>query len=73
VFINDVHSLGLNVTQGMQLTEAFYWDMNDETRKWSRRFFEKMKKMPNMLQAGAYSSTRALPEGGEGHGHRRHR
>ena len=57
VFINDVHALGLNVTKGMQLTEAFYWDMNDETRKWSRRFFEKMKKMPNMLQAGSYSST----------------
>ena len=58
VFVNDVHSLGLNVTQGMQLTEAFYWDMNDETRAWSRKFFEKMKKMPNMLQAGAYSSAR---------------
>ena len=57
VFINDVHALGLGVTQGMQLTEGFYWDMNDETRKWSQRFFEKMKKMPNMLQAGSYSST----------------
>lgn len=57
VFVNDVHSLGLKTTQGMLLTEAFYWDMNDETRKWSRRFFEKMKKMPNMLQAGVYSST----------------
>ena len=57
LFINDVHSLGLGVTQGMQLASAFYWDMNDETRKWSRRFFEKTKKMPNMLQAGAYSST----------------
>jgi branched-chain amino acid transport system substrate-binding protein len=57
LFINDVHSLGLPVTQGMQLTSAFYWDMNDETRKWSRRFFEKTKKMPNMLQAGDYSST----------------
>ena len=57
LFINDVHSLGLGVTQGMQLASAFYWDMNDETRKWSRRYFEKMKKMPNMLQAGAYSST----------------
>jgi branched-chain amino acid transport system substrate-binding protein len=57
LFINDVHSLGLPVTQGMQLASAFYWDMNDETRKWSRRFFERMKKMPNMLQAGAYSST----------------
>jgi branched-chain amino acid transport system substrate-binding protein len=57
VFVNDVHALGLNTTQGMLLTEAFYWDMNDETRKWSRRFFERMKKMPNMLQAGVYSST----------------
>ncbi|HEY5292867.1 MAG TPA: ABC transporter substrate-binding protein, partial [Burkholderiales bacterium] len=56
VFINDVHALGLNVTKGMLLTESFYWDMNDETRKWSRRYFEKMKKMPNMIQAGTYSS-----------------
>ena len=57
VFINDVHTLGLATTKGMLLTESFYWDMNDATRKWSRRYFEKMKKMPNMLQAGAYSST----------------
>ncbi len=56
VFINDVHALGLQTTKGMLLTESFYWDMNDETRKWSRRFFEKMKKMPNMIQAGTYSS-----------------
>jgi branched-chain amino acid transport system substrate-binding protein len=56
VFINDVHALGLNVTKGMLLTESFYWDMNDETRKWSRRYFERMKKMPNMIQAGTYSS-----------------
>jgi branched-chain amino acid transport system substrate-binding protein len=57
VFINDIHALSLNVTKGMQLTESFYWDLNDETRKFSRRYFERMKKMPNMLQAGAYSST----------------
>jgi branched-chain amino acid transport system substrate-binding protein len=57
VFINDVHSLTLNTTQGMLLTEAYYWDLNDETRKWARRFFEKMKKMPNMVQAGLYSSV----------------
>jgi branched-chain amino acid transport system substrate-binding protein len=56
VFINDVHSLTLNTTQGMLLTEAYYWDLNDETRKWARRFFDKMKKMPNMVQAGVYSS-----------------
>ena len=57
VYINDIHSLGLNATQGLLLTEAFYWDLNDDTRKWSRRFFERMKKMPNMSQAGVYSTT----------------
>ncbi|MFI4980675.1 MAG: ABC transporter substrate-binding protein [Nevskiales bacterium] len=57
VYINDIHSLGLKLTQGLLLTEAFYWDLNDESRKWSRRFFERMKKMPNMSQAGVYSST----------------
>ena len=55
-FINDIHALGLPVAKGMLLTESFYWDMNDETRKWARRYFEKMKKMPNMIQAGTYSS-----------------
>jgi branched-chain amino acid transport system substrate-binding protein len=55
VFINDIHSLGLPVAQGMLLTEAFYWDTNEETRKWSRRFFERHKRMPNMAQAGIYS------------------
>ena len=48
LFINDVHSLGLDLTKGMQLTSSFYWDMNDETRKFSRRFFEKVRKMPNI-------------------------
>ncbi len=57
VYINDIHSIGLQLTQGMFLTEAFYWDLNDETRKWSKRYFETMKKMPNMSQAGVYSST----------------
>ena len=57
VFISDIHSLGLKTTQGMLLTEAFYWDMSDETRKWSRRFFDKMKKMPGMAQAGTYSAV----------------
>jgi branched-chain amino acid transport system substrate-binding protein len=56
VFINDIHSLGLDVAKGMLLTESFYWDMNDETRNWSRRYFSRMKKMPNMIQAGTYSS-----------------
>lgn len=57
LYINDIHALGLRTAQGLFLTEAFYWDMNDQTRAWSKRYFEKMKKMPNMSQAGAYSST----------------
>jgi branched-chain amino acid transport system substrate-binding protein len=56
MFITDVHSLGLKAAQGMYLTEGFYWDLNDETRAWSRRFFEKHKRMPTMAQAGDYSS-----------------
>src|SRR3569833_73142 len=57
MFINDVHSLGLNLTKGMYLTDSWYWDQNDETRKWSRRYFSKMKKMPSSLQAADYSAT----------------
>jgi branched-chain amino acid transport system substrate-binding protein len=57
VFVTDVHSLGLKATQGMYLTEGFYWDLNDGTRAWSKRFFEKQKKMPTMVQAGDYSSV----------------
>jgi len=56
MFINDVHSLGLNLTQGMYLTDSWYWDSNDETRKWSKRYFEKMKKEPSSLQAADYSA-----------------
>src|SRR5213076_3407059 len=57
VFITDVTSLGLKTAQGMLLTEAFYWDLNDETRAWSKRFFERMKRMPSAAQAGVYSAT----------------
>ncbi|UGQ46358.1 ABC transporter substrate-binding protein [Massilia endophytica] len=57
IFINDVHSLGLNVTQGMYLTDGWYWDMNPETRAWSKRFFAKMKKEPSMLHAADYSAA----------------
>ena len=56
-FINDVHGLGLEQAQGLTITEATYWDLNDETRAWSQRFFEKMNAMPNMLQTGTYSSV----------------
>ncbi|OON59415.1 ABC transporter permease [Massilia sp. KIM] len=57
VFINDVHTLGLNTTQGMYLTDGWYWDMNADTRAWSKRYFAKMKKQPSMLQAGDYSAV----------------
>lgn len=56
MFISDVHSLGLKNTQGMYLTTGFYWDRNDETRAWSKRFFEQHKRMPTMVHAGQYSS-----------------
>jgi len=57
MFINDIHSLGLNATNGMYLTDSWYWNQNEEARKWSRRYFEKMKKMPSSLQAADYSAT----------------
>ncbi|MGY4573682.1 ABC transporter substrate-binding protein [Bradyrhizobium sp. USDA 3256] len=57
LFITDVHSLGLKVTQGLTLTETFYWDLNAETRAFSKRFSERMKTkaQPTMVQAGVYS------------------
>ena len=55
MFINDVHSLGLKATQGMYLTDSWYWNQNAETRAWSRKFFDKFKRMPSSLQAGDYS------------------
>jgi len=57
IFITDIHSLGLKATQNMYLTEGFYWNLNDETRAWSKRFFDKHKRMPTMVQAGQYSSV----------------
>ncbi|MGZ8304140.1 MAG: ABC transporter substrate-binding protein [Telluria sp.] len=57
MFINDVHTLGLNVTQGMYLTDGWYWDQSPDSRAWAKRYFAKMKKMPSMLQAGDYSAT----------------
>jgi len=55
MFINDVHSLGLKATQGMYLTDSWYWNRDAETRAWGRRFFEKHKRMPSSLQAADYS------------------
>jgi branched-chain amino acid transport system substrate-binding protein len=58
VYINDVNALGLKTAAGMMLSEGFYWDLDEETRTWSRRFLERTGKMPNMSQAGVYSATR---------------
>src|SRR5215469_6177773 len=57
VFLSDVHSLGLQTAQGLQLTESFYWDQDDQTRAWSKKFFAKTNKEPTMNQAGVYSAT----------------
>jgi len=57
VFINDIHALGLKTTQGMYLTDSWYWNQNAETRAWGRRFFEKFKRMPSSVQAGDYSAA----------------
>src|SRR4051794_29766430 len=57
LFISDVHSLGLNVAQGLNLSSTFYWDMNDQTRAFGKRFSDRMKTkaMPTMVQAGVYA------------------
>jgi branched-chain amino acid transport system substrate-binding protein len=57
VFVTDIHSLGLKTANGLQLTEAFYWDQNDETRAWSKRFTEKVNHAPTMVQAGVYGAV----------------
>ena len=58
LFITDINALGLNVTQGLNFTETFYWDMNDDTRAFTKRFNERYKKSPpTMIMAGVYSST----------------
>jgi branched-chain amino acid transport system substrate-binding protein len=61
IFLSDIHSLGLDTAKGLYATTAFYWDMNDETRKWAKRFQSdpdnKKKQMPTMVHAGVYSSV----------------
>ncbi len=57
VFISDVHALGLPTAQGLLVTDSWYWDTNDQTRAWSKRFFEKNKKEPSSLHAADYSAT----------------
>ncbi len=57
LWIEDVHGLGLPAAQGLSLTNAWYWDMNDQTRAFAKRFHDRVGKMPNMAQAADYSST----------------
>ena len=72
VFITDVHALGLQTAQGLILTETFYWDLNDQTRAFAKRFAAANKGIyPTMVQAGVYASRAALPEGGRGAEERR--
>ena len=55
--LSEVHGLGLQAAQGVVLTEGFYWDRNDKSREFAKRFFERTKRMPNMIQAGTYSAV----------------
>ncbi|MDC8802217.1 ABC transporter substrate-binding protein [Halomonas pacifica] len=57
VFLNDVHAMGLDATQGLLLTTGWYWNMDDQAREWSERYYERVGRMPTMVQAGIYSST----------------
>jgi branched-chain amino acid transport system substrate-binding protein len=57
ILITDVHALGLQTAQGLLLTTSFYWDLDDKTRAWSKRFFDKIQHMPTMWQAGVYSAV----------------
>jgi branched-chain amino acid transport system substrate-binding protein len=57
MFISDIHSLGLKLAQGLIITEAYYWDLNDRTRAFGKKFFERTKRMPTMNQAATYSAT----------------
>ncbi|MHA7599187.1 ABC transporter substrate-binding protein [Alicycliphilus denitrificans] len=57
LFITDVHALGLKLTHGINLTEAWYWDSDEKSRQWAQRFQEKMKKMPTSMQAASYSAA----------------
>jgi len=58
LFLSDVHALGLQVAQDLVLTTGFYWDMDNETRAWSKKYMERTGKMPTMVQAGSYSAAR---------------
>ena len=58
VFISDVHSMGLEAAQGLKFVTAFYWNRDDQSRAWSKRFFDRQGRMPTMAQASVYSAVR---------------
>ena len=58
IFISDVHSMQLQAAQGLKFVTAFYWDRDDDSRAWSKRFFDKQGRMPTMAQASIYSAVR---------------
>jgi branched-chain amino acid transport system substrate-binding protein len=72
VVISDIHALGLATANGLVFTTAFYWDLNEATRAWSKRFFERTGRMPGMVQAGTYSAVfhylKAMAEAGAADG-----
>jgi branched-chain amino acid transport system substrate-binding protein len=57
VFLNDIHAMGLDVTQGLMLTTGWYWDMDEDSRAWAKRYHARFGKMPGMVPAGIYSAT----------------
>ena len=57
VYLTDVHALGLDAAQGLQFVQSWYWDMDEPSRIWARRFFAERRRMPTDLQGGAYSAT----------------
>jgi branched-chain amino acid transport system substrate-binding protein len=58
VLLTDLHALGLDVAQGLISPTSFYWNRDEQTREWSKRFFERTKQMPTMMQAGVYSAVK---------------
>ncbi len=63
VFINDIHALGLETTQGLYLTGAWYWDQDDASRAWAKRFEDQIKRKPSFVQAANYSSASSYLKG----------
>ena len=70
-FISDIHSLGLKTAQGLYLTTGWYWDLNDKTRAFAKRYFEKTKREPTMNQAGLLLGHHDLSQRGQGGGQHR--